>query len=97
MIVYGDDPARSALGATRRVGWTREGPLIIARWKFTLPTPKRGGGSKLPKAASEITDVNVYTSNVNISKALPSKASGLGGVVSLRSKSAPILYKYRFV
>ena len=35
------------------------------------------------------------TTDVNISKAQPSKASGLGGVVFLRSKSAPILYKYR--
>ena len=32
----------------------------------------------------------------NISKAQPSKACGLGGVASQRSKSAPILYKYRF-
>ena len=38
---------------------------------------------------------NAYTSDVNISKAQPSKASGLGGVASQRSKSAPILYKYR--
>ena len=30
--------------------------------------------------------------DVNISKAQPSKASGLGGVVFLRSKSAPTLY-----
>ena len=36
------------------------------------------------------------TTDVNISKAQPSKASGLGGVVFLRSKSAPILYKYRY-
>ena len=36
------------------------------------------------------------TTDVNISKAQPSKASGLGGVVFLRSKSAPILYKYRW-
>ena len=36
------------------------------------------------------------TTDVNISKAQPSKASGLGGVRGLRSKSAPILYKYRF-
>ena len=35
------------------------------------------------------------TTDVNISKAQPSKASGLGGVVFLRSKSAPTLYKYR--
>ena len=35
------------------------------------------------------------TTDVNISKAQPSKASGLGGVRFLRSKSAPILYKYR--
>ena len=32
------------------------------------------------------------TTDVNISKAQPSKASGLGGVCSLRSKSAPTLY-----
>ena len=38
-----------------------------------------------------------YTSDVNISKAQPSKASGLGGVASQRSKSAPILYKYRYI
>ena len=36
------------------------------------------------------------TTDVNISKAQLSKASGLGGVVFLRSKSAPILYKYRY-
>ena len=36
------------------------------------------------------------TTDVNISKAQPSKASGLGGVRGLRSKSAPILYKYRY-
>ena len=36
------------------------------------------------------------TTDVNISKAQPSKASGLGGVRFLRSKSAPILYKYRY-
>ena len=35
------------------------------------------------------------TTDVNISKAQPSKVSGLGGVRCLRSKSAPILYKYR--
>ena len=35
------------------------------------------------------------TTDVNISKAQPSKASGLGGVRFLRSKSAPILYKYK--
>ena len=35
---------------------------------------------------------NAYTTDVNISKAQPSKASGLlGGVRSLRSKSAPTL------
>ena len=39
---------------------------------------------------------NAYTSDVNISKAQPSKASSLGGVASQRSKSAPILYKYRY-
>ena len=38
---------------------------------------------------------NAYTSDVNISKAQPSKASGLGWVALQRSKSAPILYKYR--
>ena len=38
---------------------------------------------------------NAYTSDVSISKAQPSKASGLGGVALQRSKSAPILYKYR--
>ena len=32
-----------------------------------------------------------HTSDVNISEAQPSKASGLGGVRSLRSKSAPTL------
>ena len=36
------------------------------------------------------------TTDVNISKAQPSKASGLGGVRCLRSKSAPTLYKYRW-
>ena len=43
-------------------------------------------------------DINLpQTTDVNISKAQPSKASGLGrGVRCLRSKSAPILYKYRF-
>ena len=41
-------------------------------------------------------DINLpQTTDVNISKAQPSKASGLGGVVFLRSKSAPTLYKYR--
>ena len=35
------------------------------------------------------------TTDVNISEAQPSKASGLGGVRCLRSKSAPILYKYK--
>ena len=35
------------------------------------------------------------TTDVNISKAQPCKASGLGGVWSQRSKSATILYKYR--
>ena len=38
---------------------------------------------------------NAYTSDVNISKAQPSKASSLGGVALQRSKSAPIFYKYR--
>ena len=43
-------------------------------------------------------DINLpQTTDVNISKAQPSKASGLGGVCGLRSKSAPTLYKYRFV
>ena len=42
-------------------------------------------------------DINLpQTTDVNISKAQPSKASGLGGVRCLRSKSAPILYKYRY-
>ena len=41
-------------------------------------------------------DINLpQTTDVNISKAQPSKASGLGGVRGLRSKSAPILFKYR--
>ena len=41
-------------------------------------------------------DINLpQTTDVNISKAQPSKASGLGGVRCLRSKSAPILYKYK--
>ena len=35
------------------------------------------------------------TSDVNISKGQPSKANGLGGVRCPRSKSAPILYKYK--
>ena len=39
---------------------------------------------------------NAYTTDVNISKAQPSKACGLGGVASQRSKSAPTLYKYRY-
>ena len=34
------------------------------------------------------------TTDVNISEAQPSKASGLGGVRGLRSKSAPTLYEY---
>ena len=38
---------------------------------------------------------NAYTTDVNISKAQPSKACGLGGVASQRSKSAPTLYKYK--
>ena len=37
---------------------------------------------------------NAYTTDVNISKAQPSKASGLGGVASQRSKSASTLYKW---
>ena len=37
------------------------------------------------------------TTGVNISKGQPSNASGLGGFVFLRSKSAPTLYKYRFL
>ena len=42
-------------------------------------------------------DINLpKTTDVNISEAQPSEASSLGGVRSLRSKSAPILYKYRF-
>ena len=42
-------------------------------------------------------DINLpQTTDVNISEAQPSKASGLGGVRCLRSKSAPILYKYRW-
>ena len=44
-------------------------------------------------------DINLpQTTDVNISKAQPSKASGLGGVVFLRTKSAPTLptlCKYR--
>ena len=41
-------------------------------------------------------DINLpQTTDVNISEAQPSKASGLGGVRCLRSKSAPILYKYK--
>ena len=35
---------------------------------------------------------NAYTTDVNISKGQPSKASGLGGVRSPRSKCAPIYY-----
>ena len=42
----------------------------------------------------KINVCNAYTSDVNISKAQPSKASGLGGVASQRSKSASTLYKY---
>ena len=42
-------------------------------------------------------DINLpQTTDVNISEAQPSKTSGLEGVRGLRSKSAPILYKYRF-
>ena len=37
------------------------------------------------------------TTDVNISKGQPSRANGLGGVVTLRSKSPTILYKYRYV
>ena len=41
-------------------------------------------------------DMNLsQTTDVNISKAQPSKASGLGRVRFLRSKSAPTLYKYK--
>ena len=36
------------------------------------------------------------TTDVNISKAQPCKASGLGGVRPPSSKSATILYKYRY-
>ena len=43
-------------------------------------------------------DINLsQTTDVNISKAQASKASGLRGVVFLRSKSAPTLYKYRWL
>ena len=35
------------------------------------------------------------TTDVNISKGQPSRANGLGGVVTLRSKSPTISYKYR--
>ena len=43
-------------------------------------------------------DINLpQTTDVNISEAQPSKTSGLEGVRGLRSKSAPILYKYRYV
>ena len=38
------------------------------------------------------------TTDVNISKAQPSKASGLGGVRCVpKVKNAPTLYKYRFL
>ena len=38
-------------------------------------------------------DINIpQTTDVNISKAQTSKASGLGGVRSLRSERAPTLY-----
>ena len=37
------------------------------------------------------------TTDVNISKAQPSKASGLGGVRPPSSKSATTLYKYRLL
>ena len=37
---------------------------------------------------------HLQTTDVNISKAQPFKASGLGGAVFLRPKSAPTLYKY---
>ena len=40
---------------------------------------------------------NPQTTDVNISKSQPSRASGLGGVWFLRSKSAPTLYKYRLI
>ena len=41
-------------------------------------------------------NINIpQTTDVNISKAQPSKASGLGGVRPPRSKSAPTLYKYK--
>ena len=33
----------------------------------------------------------------NISKAQPSKAKGLGGVLTIRSKIAALLYMYRLV
>ena len=35
-------------------------------------------------------------SDHNISKAQPSKAKGLGGVLTIRSKNAALLYMYRF-
>ena len=40
---------------------------------------------------------NVYTSGVNISRAHPSEASGLGWVRSQGSKSAPTFYKHRSI
>ena len=35
-------------------------------------------------------------SDHNISKAQPSKAKGLGGVLTIRSKDAALLYIYRY-
>ena len=53
-----------------------------------------------PTDGAIVTKMNMctpQTTDVNISKGQSSKASGLGGVVSQRSKSPTILYKYRWV
>ena len=47
------------------------------RWRWSITTPPI---------------LTLVATHVNISKAQPSKASGLGGVRSLRSNSAPTLY-----
>ena len=43
-----------------------------------------------------VTQSHLHTTDVNISKFQPSTASGLGGVLCLRSKMPATLYRYRF-
>ena len=52
-----------------------------------------------PTDGAIVTKMNMctpQTTDVNISKGQSSRAIGLGGVQLQRSKSATILYKYRF-